>query len=98
MAHHDRRSSRWRFALANVVVWVVMTIILVVVPDTLEQWMPLAIARVIGWAASCSIWVVAVESGWQRRLGVGARFLVQLGLWVTAALVAMWISDKFRVE
>jgi hypothetical protein len=56
------------------------------------------VARVIGWAASCSIWVVAVEKGWQRRLGAGARFFVQLSLWVTAALVAMWISDKFRVE
>ena len=88
----------WRFLITNVVVWVLMTAILVVVPDALERWMSLPIARVLGWAVACSVWVVAVEARWQRRLSAVPRFLVQLVLWVGAAMVAMWISDQFRVE
>jgi hypothetical protein len=86
----------WRFILTNVVVWLAMTAILVVVPDSLERWMSLPVARVIGWALACSVWVVTVEAGWQRRLGAITRFFVQLILWVGAAFVAMWISDLFR--
>ena len=92
------RGSHWRFVLTNIAVWLVMTAILVVVPDALEQRMPLQIARVLGWAVACSVWVVTVEAGWQRRVGVLPRFFVQLVLWVGAALVAMWISDQFRIE
>jgi len=86
------------FALRNVVVWLAMIVILVIVPDSLERWMPLAVARVLGWAVACGVWVVAVESEWQRRLSAFPRFLVQIVLWVTAALVAMWTSDQFRVH
>jgi hypothetical protein len=85
------------FLLVNAVVWVVMTVILVVVPDTLEQWMPLEVARVIGWAVACSVWVVAVEHEWQQRVGPLARFGLQLVLWVAAALTAIWISDQARL-
>ena len=88
----------WRFLLVNLVVWFAMTAILVVVPDRLEGWMPLEVARVLGWAVACSVWVVTVEGQWQRRLRVLPRFFIQLVLWVSAALVAMWISDLFRVE
>jgi hypothetical protein len=86
-----------RFLLLNAAVWLAMVVILVVVPDTLEQWMPLTIARVLGWAVACGVWVVAVEGRWQQRLGPLARFLVQVVLWVAAATIAMWISDQFRV-
>jgi hypothetical protein len=86
------------FALKNIVVWLAMIVILVIVPDSLERWMPLAVARVLGWAVACGIWVIAVESEWKRKLSVVARFLVQIVLWVSAALVAMWISDQFRVH
>jgi hypothetical protein len=84
------------FVLANAVVWVVMTGILVVVPDTLERWMPLEVARVLGWAVACSVWVIAVERQWQERVGPLIRFALQLGLWVGAALTAIWISDQAR--
>ena len=73
-------------------------VILVVVPDSLERWMPLAVARVLGWAVACGIWVIAVETEWKRKLSVVPRFVVQVVLWVSAALVAMWISDQFRVH
>ena len=90
--------NRWSFAIQNTVVWVLMTAILVVVPDWLEHWMSLPVARVLGWAMACSVWVVTVEAGWQRRFRAFSRFFFQLILWVGAALVAMWISDQFRVE
>ena len=86
------------FILANVVVWLMMTAILVVVPDTLERWMRLEIARVIGWAVACSVWVIAVERQWQERVGPLARFGLQLALWIAAALTAIWISEQFRIR
>ena len=88
----------WRFLLLNVGVWLAMVVILVVVPDQLEQWMPQPVARVLGWAVAGSVWVVAVEVQWQRRLSALGRFGLQLLLWVSAALLAMWISDQFRVD
>lgn len=84
------------FIVGNAIVWLTMTAILVVVPDTLERWMPLEIARVIGWAVACSVWVVAIERQWQERVGPLARFGLQLALWVGAAMTAIWISDQFR--
>jgi hypothetical protein len=92
-----RRLAGWRFFLTNAIVWLVMTALLVVVPNALEPRLSMPVARVLGWAVACSVWVVTVEAGWQRRYGPVPRFLVQLVLWVAAALVAMWISDQFRV-
>jgi len=86
------------FLLLNILVWLVMVVILVVVPDTLERWVPLEIARVVGWAVACGVWVLAVEREWQKRYGPFARFLLQLVLWVSAASLAIWISDQFRIE
>ena len=74
-----------------------MVAILVVVPDSLERWLSLEVARVVGWAVACAVWVVAVERQWQQRVGPFARFFLQLTLWVSAALVAIWISDQARV-
>ena len=85
------------FVLANAAVWLVMTVILVVVPDALERWIGFEIARVVGWAVACSIWVVAIERQWQRRVGPLARFGLQLLLWVSAALTASYISEQVRV-
>ena len=59
---------------------------------------PLTIARVIGWAVACAVWVVAVEGEWQRRVGPLTRFLIQVVLWVGAATLAMWISEQFRLH
>ena len=53
---------------ANLVVWLVMVAILVVVPDSLERWMSLEVARVVGWA-------VAVRSGSSRSSGNGSSEL-----------------------
>jgi hypothetical protein len=89
--------GRIGFFLVNAAVWVLMTVILVVVPDTLEHWMPIQVARVMGWTVACAVWVLAVEKQWQTRAGPFVRFLVQLVLWVSAALVAIWISDQARV-
>ncbi len=86
------------FALMNTVVWLVMVAILVVVPDTLERWMALEVARVIGWAVACGVWVVAVERHWQQRYGPFVRFFLQLVLWVSAALLASWISEQTRLN
>lgn len=80
----------------NAVIWFLMTAILVVVPDTLERWLGLEIARVVGWAVACGVWVVAIESEWKARFGPVWRFVLQLVLWVSAALLASWISDQAR--
>lgn len=92
------RDGRWRFVLANVGVWIAMVVILVIVPDFLERWMPLEFARVIGWAVACAVWVVLVERQWQARIGPFLRFFAQLVLWVGAALLAIWISEQFRLR
>lgn len=84
------------FVAVNLLVWLLMTAILVVVPDTLERWMSRELASVVGWAVACGVWVVAVESAWQARFGPWARFVLQLALWVSAAVIAMWISGLAR--
>lgn len=90
------RERPFRFIVANLIVWVVMVAILVVLPDLLARWVRLDVARVIGWAVACGIWVIAVERAWQARFGPVARFVLQLTLWVAAALLAIWISESAR--
>lgn len=92
-----RSRRRWSFVLVNVAVWIAMVVVLVVVPDTLERWLPLEVARVLGWAVAGVIWVMAVEREWRARLGPLARAGLQLVLWVGAALLAIWISEQSRV-
>jgi hypothetical protein len=83
-----------RFLALNLLVWLAMVVILVLVPDLLARQIRLEIARVIGWAVACGVWVVAVEREWQARFGPLARFALQLVLWVAAAIVAIWISES----
>jgi hypothetical protein len=90
------RLTTTRFVVVNVLVWLLMTVILVVVPDTLEQWMSFELSRVAGWAVAGAVWVVAVERYWQVRFSPLARFLPQLVLWVSAALVSGWVSGLVR--
>ena len=85
------------FVLLNLVMWVLMTAILIALPDQLDRWMDLSVARAIGWAVAGALWVVAIERQWQARMGALARFPLQVLLWASAALVAMWISDQFRL-
>lgn len=92
------RPSARRFLLKSALTWLIMVAILVAVPDTLERWMNLQFGRVIGWAVACGVWVVVVERAWQERFGPFVRFVLQLVLWVGAALLAIWISDQFRVD
>lgn len=82
-----------RFVFANVLVWLAMTALLVLVPDWLGRWLGLDIARVVAWAVACAFWVVTIESQWKARVGPLWRFVLQLWLWISAALVALWISD-----
>ncbi len=92
------RLSPWRFIVRNALVWILMVVILVVVPDELNRWIAIDIARVIGWAVACGVWVIVVEQEWKARFSPLARFALQLVLWVGAALLAMWISDQFRID
>jgi hypothetical protein len=92
------RRSAAAFAARSALIWLVMVVILVVVPDALERWVSLQFGRVIGWAVACGVWVVIVEREWQERFGPFTRFLLQLVIWVGAALLAIWISDQFRVD
>jgi hypothetical protein len=89
-----RRPRPLRFIATNLIVWLVMVVILVVLPDLLSQWVRLEVARVVGWAVACGVWVVAVEREWQERFRPLARFALQLLLWVAAALIAIWISES----
>jgi hypothetical protein len=92
----SRRPSQTRFAAANVVMWLVMTVVLVIVPDTLERWMSFEIARVIGWAVASGLWVVALQAEWRRRVGPLTLFALQVVIWVGAAVVAIWFSEIAR--
>ena len=92
------RLPTWRFVLHNAIVWIVMAAILVLVPDQLVRWTSLEIARVIGWAVACGVWVVVVEQEWKARFGPFARFGFQLVLWVSAAMVAIWVSDQLHLS
>jgi hypothetical protein len=75
-----------------------MVIVLVLVPDSLEERMGLGIARVIGWAVAFPIWLLIVERGWQSRFGPFARVALQVPLWVAAALLADWISGQAKIN
>ena len=48
------RVSRVVFIITNVVVWTVMTVVLVIVPDVLERWVSIEVARIIGWGVAGS--------------------------------------------
>ena len=85
-----------RFVGLNVVLWLVMTAILVVLPDQLDRWLDLSVARALAWAVAGAVWVVSIEREWQARMGALARFPLQVVLWASAAVAAMWISDQFR--
>jgi hypothetical protein len=78
--------------------WFVMTGILLVLPDQLVRWMDLSVGRAVAWAVAGAVWVVAIERQWQARMGALARFPLQVLLWVSSALVAMWLSDQFRLR
>ena len=85
-----------RLVLRAALVWLLMTVILVIVPDSLEGWTGLQVARVIGWVVACTVWFLAIENVWRVRLGPFARETLRFALWVSAALVAIWFSDLFR--
>ena len=87
-----------RFLAANAVVWLLMTVTLVLVPDTLERWLPLEMARVVGWVVATGLWMLLVEREWQRRTGPFVRYPIQMALWLSAAFVALWISDHARTD
>ena len=91
-------SGGWGFIGLNIVLWLVMTTILLVLPDQLDRWMDLSVGRAIAWAVAGGVWVVAIERQWQARMGALARFPLQVFLWASSALVAMWLSDQFRLR
>jgi hypothetical protein len=93
-----RTRSTLLFVLANIVLWVVMVIILILVPDALESRTGIEMARVCGWAVAGALWTVAIEAQWRRRTGAVLRFMCQTCLWVSAALVAVWISDQVNMR
>jgi len=86
------------FRIWSVAVWLLMVAVLVVVPDTLERWMPLHFARVCGWVLASGLWVAILERDWQDRFKPIPRFVLQVLVWLAAALVATWLSDQFRVR
>ena len=92
-----RRPSVMRFVIVNVVMWLVMTAILTVVPDALARWLSLEFARVVAWGFASGLWVVALQQPWRARVGPFTLFALQVLLWVSAAFVAIWISDTVRM-
>jgi len=88
-----QRAPIARFVVTNALVWLAMTVLLVVVPEALAHWIDIQVARVLGWALACGVWVVTVEAQWKARYGPLARLALQFVLWVAAALTAMAISD-----
>jgi hypothetical protein len=93
----ERGLPAWRFILRSALVWVLMVLILVVLPDALDGWLSIEVGRVVGWAVACGVWVVIVEQEWKSRFGPFTRFVLQLVIWVAAAVLAMWIGDSLRL-
>ena len=91
------RRTTLSFGVRSGVVWLVMVVVLVVVPDALEPWTGFQIARVVGWVLASGIWVAVVERDWQERFRPVARFVLTVVIWLSAALLAIWISGQFRV-
>ena len=91
------RQGSAAFLVANICAWLLMIVILVLVPDTLERWMPIEFARVVGWAIASGMWVVAIGPLWQQRVRPLTRFGVQFVVWVSAAVIAIWISEQANV-
>ena len=94
MSRHRGGAS---FLAVNVLMWALMTAILVVVPDALDRWLSLEFARVVGWAVASGLWVVVLQQPWRSRVGPFTLFALQVLLWISAALVAIWISDTLRM-
>ena len=76
--------------------WLLMTAMLLYIPDVLSRWMSLEMARLVSWALASGVWVVTLEQRWRSRVGPFVLFAVQIVSWVSAALVAIWISDLVR--
>lgn len=97
-AQGKRPNARGRgfaaFVLKNIIVWLLMVVVLVLVPDTLEPWLGLEIARIVGWAVAFPVWMIVVERDWQARFGPLTRVALQVPLWIAAALLASWISEQ----
>ena len=93
-----RQRTGATFFAVNVLMWALMTAVLVLVPDALERWLSLELARVIGWAVASGLWVVVLQHQWRLRVGPFTLFVLQVLLWVSAALVAIWISDAARLR
>jgi hypothetical protein len=93
----SRRGAAVTFVVVNVLMWVVMTAILVLVPDALERWLSLEVARVVGWAVASGLWVIALQQQWRSRVGPFMLFVLQVLIWVSAAVIAIWISDTVRM-
>lgn len=92
------RLSFARFVLASLAVWLLMVVVLVLVPDWLERWLPLEIARAGGWAVAGGLWMVAIDQHWRARYGPFRRFFLQVSIWVSAAVLATWISEQARLR
>jgi len=92
------RPNDGKLAVKSALVWVVMVVVLILVPDALERWMPLDIARVCGWVLASGVWVALVEREWRERFGPISRFVFQLLVWLSAAILATTISDNFKVS
>ena len=82
------------FLFKNLIVWLLMVVVLVLVPDTLEPWLGIEVARVVGWGVAFPVWMIVVERDWQTRFGPMARVALQVPLWIAAALLAIWISEQ----
>lgn len=82
------------FVLKNIIVWLVMVVVLVLVPDTLEPWLGMEVARVVGWGVAFPVWMIVVEREWQARFGPIASVALQVPFWIAAALLAIWISEQ----
>lgn len=74
-----------------------MVFIVILVPDLLEDWIALPVARAIGWVVASSVWLAVIERDWREYFSPVPRFALQLVVWLSAVLVGVMISDYFRM-
>jgi hypothetical protein len=56
----QKAQGKSSFLLKNTIAWLLMVVVLVVVPDTLEPWLRLEIGRAVGWAVAFPVWIPSI--------------------------------------
>ena len=78
--------------LLMAIAWALMTLGLAVLPGVFENFVDEPWSLVIAWGIVSLTWV-PVEMAMRLRVGALGRFMINVPLWVAAALCGFWLRD-----